>query len=101
MSSNDIAISVSIYFKFTFYLCFTPFTQIQQEQVESSTGGLINGVQSGLNSSMNTIKFILVILLPQPQTFGWLILTSFCSVCLGGILFGSFAAKKSSMVGKN
>ncbi len=62
--------------------------------MDASLGGLINGVQSGLNSSMNTIKFVLVILWPHPQTFGWLILTSFTAICLGGILFLVFVVKK-------
>ena len=69
--------------------------QVQQEQVDSSSGGLINGVQSGLNSSMNTVKFVLVILMPRPQTFGVLILTSFAAICLGTAFFVSYAVKKS------
>ena len=36
---------------------------------------------------MDTIKFILVIVLPQTQTFGWLIIASYASICVGAIFY--------------
>ena len=33
-------------------------------------GGVIGGVQNAINSAMDTIKFVLVIVLPQTETFG-------------------------------
>jgi hypothetical protein len=42
---------------------------------------------------MNTLKFILVIVLPDTQTFGWLIICSFSFVCLGAICYNVYACK--------
>ena len=39
--------------------------------------------QSGLNSLMNTIKFILVVALPDIETFGFLVILSFSSISIG------------------
>ena len=51
------------------------------------------GVQNGINSALDTIKFILVIALPENETFGWLILASFASICIGAIFYASYAVK--------
>ena len=40
---------------------------------------------------MNTIKFILVIVLPEIETFGWLIISSFLFVVMGAIFYNSYA----------
>ena len=66
-------------------------TQILQERVSEEHRGTIGGVQNGLNSAMNTIKFFLVIALPEQETFGWLILASFVSVCIGAVSYTLFA----------
>jgi iron-regulated transporter 1 len=58
----------------------------------------MNGVQNGLNNAMNTIKFILVIVLPETQTFGWLIICSFSFVCMGAISYNCYACKNSGKV---
>jgi hypothetical protein len=42
---------------------------------------------------MNTIKFVLVIVLPEAETFGWLIILSFAFICFGAISFSSYAFK--------
>ena len=39
--------------------------------------GILCGVQTGLQSGMDLLKFLLVIALPHQNTFGILILTSF------------------------
>jgi hypothetical protein len=44
--------------------------------------GVINGVQDSLNMGTNVMKSILVIMFPDPQQFGLLIL-SFLSISLG------------------
>jgi hypothetical protein len=51
-------------------------TQSIQETVDASLRGEINGVQSSLNNLMEVLKFGLVAVLPEPATFGYLILTS-------------------------
>ncbi len=45
--------------------------------------GVINGVQSSLNNSFDLIKFVLVMLLPHQDQFGYLIFVSFASITSG------------------
>lgn len=66
-------------------------TQILQENVEEEHRGVIGGVQNALNSAMDTIKFILVIALPEAATFGWLIIASYAFICLGAVFYASYA----------
>ena len=56
-------------------------------------GGSIGGVQNALNSAMDTIKFVLVIILPQAETFGWLIMASFVSVFSAAMFYTVYACK--------
>ena len=42
---------------------------------------------------MNCLKFVLVIALPEMETFGWLIIVSFAFICFGAISFSSYAFK--------
>ena len=66
-------------------------TQVLQENVLEEHRGIIGGVQNGMNSAMDTIKFILVIVLPEQETFGWLIVASFAFVCFGAISYIYYA----------
>lgn len=68
-------------------------TQLLQENVDERVRGTIGGVQGGLNSFMDTIKFALVIALPQQDTFGWLIMASYASICLGFVSYLAFARR--------
>uniref|UniRef100_A0A915IY49 Solute carrier family 40 member n=1 Tax=Romanomermis culicivorax TaxID=13658 RepID=A0A915IY49_ROMCU len=68
-------------------------TQIMQEQIIDNERGVINGVQHSLNQLLNMIKDILVILLPDPRTFGILIIISCFSVCSGFLSYLIFAGK--------
>ena len=52
--------------------------------------GEINGVQNGLNSVMDTIKFALVMGLPDIQSFGFLIITSVSALTFGGLFYTSY-----------
>ena len=65
-------------------------TQLIQENVKEEHRGVIGGVQNALNSAMDTIKFVLVIVLPQAETFGWLIMASYGFVCMGAIFYMSY-----------
>jgi hypothetical protein len=58
-------------------------------------------MQSGLNSLMNTIKFVLVILLPEIETFGWLVILSFAFVSFGAICFSVHAINKTKIERKS
>ena len=62
-----------------------------QESVREGVRGTVGGVQSGLNSAMDTIKYILVIALPDDDTFGYLVLASFGFIVLGLIAFTVYA----------
>ena len=42
---------------------------------------------------MDTIKFVLVIFLPQAETFGWLIMASFVSVFIAASFYTAYALK--------
>ena len=42
--------------------------------MEEQFRGTVGGVQDSLNSIMETIKFLLVIILPDEETFGYLVL---------------------------
>ena len=66
-------------------------TQILQEKVAEEHRGIIGGVQNSMNSAMDTIKFILVIVLPNNKTFGWLVLASFVFVSFGAISYTYYA----------
>lgn len=46
-----------------------------------------------MNALMDSIKFALVISLPTEETFGYLIIASFCSICIGAIFYISYAVK--------
>ena len=56
-------------------------------------GGAVGGVQNALNSAMDTIKFVLVNILPQAETFGWLIMASFVSVVTAAMFYTAYACK--------
>ena len=58
--------------------------------------GKINGVQTGLNSLLNTIKFTLVMALPKLQTFGYLIIASTAASTMGGLFFVAYYISSSS-----
>ena len=79
--------------RFGLWISDLTITQVLQEKVPEEHRGTIGGVQNGLNSAMDTIKFILVIGLPEQETFGWLILASFASIGMGAILYITYAIK--------
>ena len=80
--------------RFGLWVSDLTITQVLQENVLEEHRGIIGGVQTGMNSAMNTIKFILVIVLPQQETFGWLILASFTFVSFGAISYIYYATKE-------
>lgn len=62
-------------------------TQLLQENVLEKERGIVNGVQNSLNMLMDMLKFILVIFIPDIETFGYLIIISFIFICMAGCLF--------------
>ena len=76
--------------RFGLWIFDLTITQLIQENVQEEHRGVIGGVQNALNSAMDTIKFILVIVLPQAETFGWLIIASYGFICMGAIFYISY-----------
>ncbi|XP_078084527.1 ferroportin-like [Mustelus asterias] len=68
-------------------------TQLMQEMVYESKRGIVNGVQSSMNSIMDLLRFVLVIIMPAPEHFGVLIILSVIFVSAGGLLFFCFARR--------
>ena len=58
------------------------FNHIRME-FNFSVAGVINGVQDSMNNSLDLLKCVLVILLPQPRQFGFLVILSFTFVSSG------------------
>lgn len=58
-------------------------TQIMQESVSEKERGVVFGVQSAINESFSMVKDVMVILLPDPSTFGICIIVSWLSICAG------------------
>ena len=83
--------------RFGLWIADLSVTQIIQENVEESKRGVFGGVQDSLNSSLNMIKFCLVLIMPQENMFGILIILSFIFICFGAISLSSFAVKEEKL----
>ncbi|XP_014381800.1 solute carrier family 40 member 1 isoform X1 [Alligator sinensis] len=68
-------------------------TQLLQENVIESERGIINGVQNSMNYLLDLMHFIMVILAPNPEAFGLLVLISVSFVAMGHIMYFRFAQK--------
>ncbi|XP_013917759.1 PREDICTED: solute carrier family 40 member 1 [Thamnophis sirtalis] len=68
-------------------------TQLIQENVIESERGIINGVQNSMNYLLDLLHFIMVILAPNPEAFGLLVIISVSFVAMGHIMYFRFAHK--------
>lgn len=68
-------------------------TQLIQENVIESERGVINGVQNSMNYLLDLLHFIMVILAPNPEAFGLLVLISVSFVAMGHAMYFVFAFK--------
>ncbi|XP_028924929.1 solute carrier family 40 member 1 [Ornithorhynchus anatinus] len=68
-------------------------TQLLQENVVESERGVINGVQNSMNYLLDLLHFIMVILAPNPEAFGLLVLISVSFVAMGHTMYFRFAQK--------
>ncbi|MEQ2311295.1 hypothetical protein AMECASPLE_018351 [Ameca splendens] len=68
-------------------------TQLIQENVMESERGVINGVQNSMNYLLDLLHFIMVILAPNPEAFGLLVIISVSFVAMGHIMYFRFAFK--------
>ena len=63
--------------RFGLWLADLTVHQIFQEEIEEEERGAVCGVQAGLQSLMDLIKFVLVFFIPHQNTFGILIILSY------------------------
>ncbi|XP_060683345.1 solute carrier family 40 member 1 [Hemiscyllium ocellatum] len=68
-------------------------TQLIQENVDESERGIINGVQDSMNYLLDLVHFIMVILAPNPEAFGILVIISTSFVAMGHLMYFRFAYK--------
>uniref|UniRef100_A0AAY4EG04 Solute carrier family 40 member n=1 Tax=Denticeps clupeoides TaxID=299321 RepID=A0AAY4EG04_9TELE len=68
-------------------------TQLIQENVIESERGIINGVQNSMNYLLDLLHFIMVILAPNPEAFGLLVIISVSFVAMGHMMYFRYAYK--------
>ena len=55
--------------------------------------GTVGGVQNSLNSILDTIKYILVIVFPDEDTFGYLVMASVATILVGALFYIIYAIR--------
>ncbi|CAN9498006.1 unnamed protein product [Ophioblennius macclurei] len=68
-------------------------TQLIQENVIESERGVISGVQNSMNYLLDLLHFIMVILAPNQEAFGLLVIISVSFVAMGHLMYFRFAFK--------
>ncbi|TSW62333.1 Solute carrier family 40 member 1 [Bagarius yarrelli] len=68
-------------------------TQLIQENVAEAERGVINGVQNSMNYLLDLLHFIMVILAPNPEAFGLLVIISVSFVAMGHMMYFRYAFK--------
>lgn len=66
-------------------------TQLIQENVAESERGVINGVQNSMNYLLDLLHFVMVILAPNQEAFGLLVIISVSFVAMGHMMYFRFA----------
>lgn len=72
------------------WLADLTITQLFLETILEKERGIVLGVQTSLNQLMDMLKFAMVIVAPQPELFGILVLISFAFVCNGFLLYAKY-----------
>ena len=62
-----------------------------QEGVDEQFRGTVGGVQNSLNSILETVKYLLVIVLPDEDTYGYLVLASVATILVGTLFYVVYA----------
>ncbi|KAL4222354.1 hypothetical protein ACF0H5_018393 [Mactra antiquata] len=73
-------------------------TQLFLESVDVTERGIVAGVQNAINQLMDMLKYAIVLLLPVPEVFGYLVIISYSFICLGWILFAVYVKKTRGYV---
>jgi len=97
ITSVSVLLTGIILARFGLWMADLSITQILQENVEEQKRGVIGGVQNSLNSTLNLLKFGLVLLMPDQHMFGILIILSFTFICLGAISLSSYACSEGKV----
>ena len=87
--------------RFGLWIADLSITQILQENVQPQIRGVIGGVQNSLQSVMDLVKYVFVLVLPLENTFGILILLSYSFVSTGALFMLSYAFKKRKLCCQN
>ena len=82
-SSVSVFLLGIILARFGLWIVDLTINQILQERVAEDKRGVVNGVQDSLNNSLDLLKCVLVIMLPNMETFAFLIFLSFVSINIG------------------
>ena len=84
-SSVSVFLLGIILARFGLWIVDLTINQILQERVAEDKRGVVNGVQDSLNNSLDLLKCVFVIILPDMETFALLIFLSFVSINIGYI----------------
>lgn len=67
--------------------------QLVQEKVTEEERGVVGGVMNAMNSVMDMLHYVLVIVAPRPEHFNVLTIISFVMVSLGWLLYSIYVRK--------
>ena len=62
--------------------------------MEAGKRGVINGVQTSICSGFDLVKFSLVLIMPQENMFGLLVILSYLFICAGALCYFSYVARE-------
>jgi len=96
-TSVGIMLTGIILARFGLWIADLSVSQILQENVQPEIRGVIGGVQNSLNSTMDLVKFVFVLILPHAHTFGILVLLSYTFVSTGALFMVSYAGAKRKL----
>jgi len=77
--------------RFGLWIVDLTINQILQERVAEDKRGVVNGVQDSLNNSLDLLKCVFVIILPDMETFAILIFLSFVSINIGWLMYALYS----------
>ncbi|XP_033762325.1 solute carrier family 40 member 1-like isoform X2 [Pecten maximus] len=77
--------------RFGLWIADLTITQLFLEAVVERERGIVNGVQSSLNQCADMLKFLMVIVAPEPEVFGILVLISFSFICIGWVFYAKYS----------
>jgi len=90
-SSVSVFLLGIILARFGLWIVDLTINQILQERVAEDKRGVINGVQDSLNNSLDLLKCVFVIILPDMETFALLIFLSFVSINIGWLMYALYS----------